>query len=84
MPIVDPLYIAKILIMEEILSNPSDKPSTIHDQSGQSLIEFVFLMASMILISFLVLQGFNAGIGSLWKTYVAAIADPTPSTIELR
>ena len=54
------------------------------DEKGQSLIEFVFLMASMILISFLLLRGFNSGIGKIWTTYVKAIAKPTTSTIQLR
>jgi hypothetical protein len=53
-------------------------------QKGQSLIEFVFLMASMILISFLLLRGFNSGIGKIWTIYVKAIAKPTTSTIQLR
>ncbi|MBT7611463.1 MAG: hypothetical protein HN576_17010 [Bacteriovoracaceae bacterium] len=58
------------------------KPSS--TENGQSLIEFVFLMASMILISFLLLKGFNSGIGKIWTTYVTAIAKPTPSDITLR
>jgi hypothetical protein len=54
------------------------------NEKGQSLIEFVFLMASMILISFLLLKGFNSGIGTIWTTYVKAIAKPTTSPIQLR
>lgn len=50
-------------------------------QSGQTLVEFILLLAAMFVISFAMLRGFNWGVGNIWQIYVEAIAIPTDSDI---
>ena len=69
---------SKLIIGTQV--RPSQKLLT--NKNGQTLIEFVFLMASIVIISFTLLRGFNGGISTMWKNYVTAIAQPTDSTIE--
>lgn len=52
-------------------------------ESGQTLVEFLFLMIVLIGMSFAMLSGFNAGIANRWQALVTLIAQPTPSNIEL-
>ena len=51
-------------------------------ESGQTLVEFVFLMAIVFFLTFALLRGFNVAISTIWQAYISIIAEPTPSPIE--
>lgn len=65
--------------MKDQKSKSSD---IIVDESGQTFLEFVLLLATMVLLSFTLLRGFNSGISKMWQGYIQAIAKPTTSTID--
>ncbi|MCO4793810.1 MAG: hypothetical protein KC493_08865 [Bacteriovoracaceae bacterium] len=52
------------------------------DDSGQTFLEFVLLLATMILLSFTLMNGFNFGLSNMWKNYIKAIAHPTDIDID--
>lgn len=57
------------------------------NQSGQSFVEFILLMAVLSFISFVMLRSFNSGIADKWKQIVEIIAAPSsdnPTTVEIR
>lgn len=59
------------------------KKKIVLDESGQTFLEFVLLMATMVLLSFAVLNSFNAGLANIWKSYIRTISHPTDTNIDL-
>lgn len=58
--------------------------STIVNDNGQAFIEFLFVLLTMVLLSFGMLKGLNNSIAERWLGTVKAIAKPTPTDIQLR
>lgn len=57
------------------------------NQSGQSFVEFILLMAVLSFISFVMLRSFNSGIADKWKQIVEIVASPSAdnrTTVEIR
>lgn len=52
------------------------------DESGQTFLEFVLLLATMVLLSFSLMNAFNAGLSDLWRSYIQKIAQPTDTDID--
>ena len=46
------------------------------NESGQSFIEFLFLLLSLVVLSFSLVRGFNDTVGKQWKAIVKAVALP--------
>ena len=79
LPLVDTTYSLDNTIMKVEKENQNDE---ILDESGQTFLEFVLLLATMVLLSFTLMNGFNKGISELWKSYIQAIANPTDTNID--
>lgn len=62
------------------MQKPSLAPN---DEKGQTFVEFIFLMLVMIIMSFVMFQGFRTGIADRWSKLVQMIADPTTSDTSL-
>lgn len=52
--------------------------SNVHNQDGQSFIEFIFLLVTLIAISLAMVAGFNGGIGIYWRGLVQTVIDQNP------
>ncbi len=65
--------------MKDQKDMPKDE---ILDESGQTFLEFVLLLATMVLLSFALMNSFNRGLSELWKSYINAIAKPTDTNID--
>ena len=52
--------------------------SNAHNEDGQTFIEFIFLMVTLIGISFAMIAGFNRGIGIYWRGIVQTVIDQNP------
>ncbi len=53
------------------------------DESGQTFVEFLFLLLSIMGLSYLLLGGISKGIGKRWVVLVEAITAPTDDNVEL-
>jgi len=54
------------------------------DSNGQSFIEFIFLLSTLIIIGLVMVKGFNTGIGVYWRGIVQTVVDHNPApSIEL-
>lgn len=51
------------------------KPA-IKNQSGQTFIEFLFLLLVLVTLSFSLVRGFNDTVGKQWRAIVKAVALP--------
>jgi hypothetical protein len=49
------------------------------NESGQSFIEFLFLLLILVALSFSLVKGFNDTVAKQWKAIVQAVAIPTDS-----
>lgn len=59
--------------------------SNVHNEVGQSFIEFIFLLVTLIAISLALIAGFNGGIGIYWRGIVQTVIDQNPPpSVELR
>lgn len=59
--------------------------SNVLDSRGQSFIEFIFLLTTLVVIGFVMLRGFNSGIAIYWQGIVQVVVDQNPPvSIELR
>lgn len=62
----------------------------LNNRKGQTLVEFMLVLATILLMSMVLLQTTNTNIASRWKMYVEKIINPpgTPTndivTVELR
>ena len=54
------------------------------NESGQTLVEFVLLLASISIISFSFIKLINSGVGERWQRIFTIILDDPNQTIELR
>ena len=52
------------------------------DESGQTFLEFALLLATMVILSFSLMNAFNAGLSNLWRSYIQKIAQPTDTDID--
>lgn len=46
------------------------------DESGQTFLEFIFLLLIMVLLSFGLVNGFNSSLAKQWSALVKAISLP--------
>ena len=58
-------------------------PDNSQNDKGQTFLEFLLIMMIMISMSFIMLKGFNSGVGTRWVSLVKIIAKPTTSNIVL-
>ena len=54
------------------------------DESGQTLVEFVLLLASISIISFSFIKLINSNIGDRWQKIFTVILDDPNQSVELR
>ena len=54
------------------------------NEKGQTLLEFLLLLAILIGIAHFMTRTFHSKLGKDWKEMIKLIADPTDSPIELR
>jgi hypothetical protein len=64
--------------------NANTRNNSKHKQSGQTLVEFVLLLASITIISFTFLKVVNSNIGDRWKVIYELILDDPNQKVELR
>lgn len=64
----------KILSCNEISDN----------QNGQSLVEFILLLTSILIISLGFLKAVNGGMGNQWKAMATILLEDPNQTIEFR
>lgn len=57
---------------------------TIKDQSGQTLIEFVLLLAGIVIISLTFMSQVNGYIANRWEAMANIILDDPKQTIRIR
>jgi hypothetical protein len=50
------------------------------NQSGQAFFEYIFLLGIVMILSFVVLRGFNGGLGDLWLFLANKICYPAEVT----
>ena len=46
-------------------------------KQGQSFFEFILLLLVLMILSFLLLRGFNLAITELWRAFIIIVAYPT-------
>ena len=56
-------------------SLPQDHNESVHNQDGQSLVEFVLLLLVIVTLSFGFIRVANGNLGEYWKAYVRLIVD---------
>tara|TARA_R110002072_G_scaffold288917_1_gene455416 strand:+ start:88736 stop:88945 length:210 start_codon:yes stop_codon:yes gene_type:complete len=61
-----------------------DRKHNLSDESGQSFIEFIFLLLVVMSLSFIMIRGFNGGMAKRWTALVTIISAPTSTEIEMR
>jgi Flp pilus assembly pilin Flp len=54
------------------------------NESGQTLVEFVLLLASISIISFSFIKLINSNIGDRWQKIFTVILDDPNQSVELR
>ena len=60
-----------------------NKPSPQNRQKGQTIIEFILLMATLVSISFVFYSAFGGQIGKLWLRIANQIYDNPTSKLEI-
>lgn len=54
------------------------------DKKGQTFVEFLFLLLTIMSLSYALMSGVNLGIGKRWEVLIRAISSPTPDNINIR
>ncbi|WP_127715529.1 hypothetical protein [Halobacteriovorax sp. HLS] len=75
---------AQQLELEQSVEANMASTNLLVNDNGQAFIEFLFILLTMVLLSFGMLKGMNNSIAQRWLGTVKAIAKPTPTNIELR
>ena len=70
--------------MIESSSNNTISNVKILDQSGQSIIEFVLLMSSIVIISFTFMRLMNTNIADKWQELAQVILEDDSQTLTLK
>jgi hypothetical protein len=60
------------------------KKQKVLDQKGQSLVEFILLLASILIISIGFLKAINGGMGNQWKAMTIILLEESNQTVEFR
>jgi len=55
----------------------------VKNQQGQTLIEFILLLLTIVILSMLCIKLFNTGISSRWEALIKLITKPTETDIIL-
>lgn len=55
----------------------------LQEQSGQTFVEFLFLMLILIGLSFAMLKGFNSHVAQRWQAAIKMIATPSDTPIQI-
>lgn len=53
-------------------------------EDGQTFFEFILILLVMIILSTIMIRGFNGGVSQRWKSLVKIIADPTDTPVILK
>ncbi len=72
------------LLLELMVQKNQPEQHILSDESGQSFIEFIFLLLVVMTMSFVMIAGFNGGMSERWKALVMIISAPTTSEVEIR
>lgn len=65
------------------MSDKNEINHIVSDESGQTFLEFLLLIAVMITLSYVMIGGVNTQIAKRWTMLVKIIADPTTSNIQV-
>ena len=68
------MYYPITILLEKVIIQVNNKKKQ-EKQSGQTLIEFVLLLAVIMSLSFLFLRGVNSAIGKRWQIVIEIISD---------
>ncbi len=61
-----------------------EKNQSIHkNQKGQSFLEFIFVLFTMITLSMIFIRGINGMVAKRWEVMVKIIASPNQNEVEL-
>ena len=63
------------------MKQPDDLNNIVNNDEGQSIVEFILLLAVLLSISIIVLKGFNASIATRWLDLVTIITAPNDGNI---
>ncbi|OFZ14201.1 MAG: hypothetical protein A2X86_04940 [Bdellovibrionales bacterium GWA2_49_15] len=66
------------------LNKKLDLSHQLHNASGQTFIEFMFLFLVVLFLSYGMIKGLDKGIGGQWEKLIKKIAAPTSDPIKLR
>jgi competence protein ComGC len=62
---------------------PIQKATQLKNNKGQTLIEFILLLLTIVIISLVCVKLFNSGIGNRWEALIKLITKPTETNIIL-
>ena len=62
---------------------PTPKTTQSKNNKGQSLIEFILLLLTIVIMSLVCIKLFNSGIGNRWEALIKLITRPTETNIIL-
>ncbi len=54
------------------------------NQKGQTFLEFIFVILTMISLSMIFIRGINGLVAKRWEVMVKIIAQPNSSEVEIR
>lgn len=61
----------------------SPKENNLSNQKGQTFVEFIFVLALLITVSFSFMRGFNSYVGNRWEVMLKIIARPNSGEVRL-
>jgi len=56
-------------------TSPPSKKASVHNQDGQSLVEFILLLLVIVTLSFAFIRVSNGNLAEYWRAYVRLIVD---------